>query len=414
MWGGGEVAISYDTHPSLVVTEGTRKARRYTQKILRPCALHFLVAYSLTTPYSSIIMPGLTQHGKVSRHLSHRERLRPHWTATSASDNFGGFERSVSPAVAGSSLGEQSTSVCLHVRPYRRLYPCYGSSNTILNESCELVSCTVCRGSYFFMALCTFGEIFGETRSLPSYPSYPLSHSPPSLQFSSINRGVCLPLPLLLLQLQLVVDMGQISCGQQLRSSATEMRILGREQWRTIMKEEARRSLKKIPPAKCNVRHVSHVLKSGCDYSSGNRTWFAVLGEGEKPKSNGKANNKGNEEGNELVRKLFVTLKRRKKMRVLWASACLPPRRTGLNPRPGHSRIFACGNRTWTIPLVGRFSQGSPISLALSFRRCSILISTTRVTSQDVAVKSQRNIFTHSLRRKYETFRNKPILRGQP
>ncbi|KAJ8870822.1 hypothetical protein PR048_027121 [Dryococelus australis] len=41
--------------------------------------------------------------------------------------------------------------------------------------------------------------------------------------------------------------------------------------------------------------------------------------------------------------------------------ACfLPPRRAGLNPRPGHSRIYACGNRAgrcrWSADMYGRFS----------------------------------------------------------
>ncbi|KAJ8865565.1 hypothetical protein PR048_033085 [Dryococelus australis] len=41
------------------------------------------------------------------------------------------------------------------------------------------------------------------------------------------------------------------------------------------------------------------------------------------------------------------------------------------------------------MPLVGGFSRGSPISHALSFRRCSILTSITLISSQDLAVKSR-------------------------
>ncbi|KAJ8870043.1 hypothetical protein PR048_029054 [Dryococelus australis] len=68
--------------------------------------------------------------------------------------------------------------------------------------------------------------------------------------------------------------------------------------------------------------------------------------------------------------------------------ARLPPRRTGL---PGQ-RIFACG----TMPLVGGFSRGSPVSPAPSLRRCSILTSITLIGSQDLAVESRPDLFTHS------------------
>ncbi|KAJ8876794.1 hypothetical protein PR048_021241 [Dryococelus australis] len=49
-------------------------------------------------------------------------------------------------------------------------------------------------------------------------------------------------------------------------------------------------------------------------------------------------------------------------------------------------------SRTWkssrTMPLVGGFSRGSPVSPAISFRRCSILTSITLIGSQDLDVKS--------------------------
>ncbi|KAJ8870470.1 hypothetical protein PR048_029492 [Dryococelus australis] len=51
-----------------------------------------------------------------------------------------------------------------------------------------------------------------------------------------------------------------------------------------------------------------------------------------------------------------------------------------------------------TMRLVGGFSRGSPVSPALSFRRCSILTSVTLIGSQDLDVKSRPNLFT-SLRR---------------
>ncbi|KAJ8892366.1 hypothetical protein PR048_004946 [Dryococelus australis] len=50
----------------------------------------------------------------------------------------------------------------------------------------------------------------------------------------------------------------------------------------------------------------------------------------------------------------------------------------------------------WTMPLVGGFSWGSPVSLALSFWHCSILILITLIGSQNLDVKSHPNLFTHS------------------
>ncbi|KAJ8866903.1 hypothetical protein PR048_032765 [Dryococelus australis] len=48
------------------------------------------------------------------------------------------------------------------------------------------------------------------------------------------------------------------------------------------------------------------------------------------------------------------------------------------------------------MPLVGGFSRGSPVSPVLSFRRCSGLTSITLIGSEDLAVKSRPNLFTHS------------------
>ncbi|KAJ8893708.1 hypothetical protein PR048_006308 [Dryococelus australis] len=59
--------------------------------------------------------------------------------------------------------------------------------------------------------------------------------------------------------------------------------------------------------------------------------------------------------------------------------ARLPPMQTGLYPRSGNSRIFACGNR------VGRCCW----SAAGIFRRRIILITITLIGSQDLAVKSR-------------------------
>ncbi|KAJ8883483.1 hypothetical protein PR048_015327 [Dryococelus australis] len=47
-----------------------------------------------------------------------------------------------------------------------------------------------------------------------------------------------------------------------------------------------------------------------------------------------------------------------------------------------------------TIPLVGGFSRGSPVSPAPPFRRRSILTPITLIGAQDLAVKSRPNLFT--------------------
>ncbi|KAJ8865875.1 hypothetical protein PR048_033398 [Dryococelus australis] len=49
-----------------------------------------------------------------------------------------------------------------------------------------------------------------------------------------------------------------------------------------------------------------------------------------------------------------------------------------------------------TMPLVGGFSRGFPVSPTPSFRRCSIFTSITLIGSRDLGVKSHLNLFTHS------------------
>ncbi|KAJ8873688.1 hypothetical protein PR048_024520 [Dryococelus australis] len=49
-----------------------------------------------------------------------------------------------------------------------------------------------------------------------------------------------------------------------------------------------------------------------------------------------------------------------------------------------------------TMPLVGGFSRGYPVSPALSFRRCSLLTSITLIAYCDLAVKSHPNLFKQS------------------
>ncbi|KAJ8866057.1 hypothetical protein PR048_033581 [Dryococelus australis] len=77
--------------------------------------------------------------------------------------------------------------------------------------------------------------------------------------------------------------------------------------------------------------------------------------------------------------------------------ARLSARRTGFNPRPGHSQIFACGNRAgrcrWSAGFLGDLQFPPPPS----FQRCSTPTSITLIGSQDLAVKSRPNFFAHSL-----------------
>ncbi|KAJ8889748.1 hypothetical protein PR048_009249 [Dryococelus australis] len=51
------------------------------------------------------------------------------------------------------------------------------------------------------------------------------------------------------------------------------------------------------------------------------------------------------------------------------------------------------------MPLLGGFSQGSPVSLAVAFRRCSILAPITLISSQHHIVKRRPNLFTPSFGR---------------
>ncbi|KAJ8867289.1 hypothetical protein PR048_031090 [Dryococelus australis] len=74
------------------------------------------------------------------------------------------------------------------------------------------------------------------------------------------------------------------------------------------------------------------------------------------------------------------------------------------NTGNGCSRISTTGPpvfRIWescrTMPLVGEFSGGSPVSPTLPFRCCAILTSITLISSQDLTVKSPPNLFTHLL-----------------
>ncbi|KAJ8895485.1 hypothetical protein PR048_000818 [Dryococelus australis] len=65
--------------------------------------------------------------------------------------------------------------------------------------------------------------------------------------------------------------------------------------------------------------------------------------------------------------------------------ACLPPTTANRVQFPAGSPDFRKWESCRTMPLVGGFSRGIPVSPALSFRRRSILISITLIDSQDLA-----------------------------
>ncbi|KAJ8891250.1 hypothetical protein PR048_010766 [Dryococelus australis] len=69
-------------------------------------------------------------------------------------------------------------------------------------------------------------------------------------------------------------------------------------------------------------------------------------------------------------------------------AARFPPRRTEFNHRPSHSD-FRTWESYWTMPLVGGFSRGYPVSPAHAFRSCSILTSDALIGSHYLAVKIQ-------------------------
>ncbi|KAJ8880730.1 hypothetical protein PR048_017200 [Dryococelus australis] len=72
-------------------------------------------------------------------------------------------------------------------------------------------------------------------------------------------------------------------------------------------------------------------------------------------------------------------------------SACSPPTKTNLVQSPLGSQDFLMWESCRTLSLVGGFSRGSHVSLALSFRRCYIHTSITLIGSKDVALNPHRN-----------------------
>ncbi|KAJ8875468.1 hypothetical protein PR048_023363 [Dryococelus australis] len=73
-----------------------------------------------------------------------------------------------------------------------------------------------------------------------------------------------------------------------------------------------------------------------------------------------------------------------------------PPTKAIQAPSPAGSPVFRMWESCRTMPLVGGLSRGYPASPAPPFWRCSILTPIALIGSEDLAVKSRPNIFTHS------------------
>ncbi|KAJ8894182.1 hypothetical protein PR048_006792 [Dryococelus australis] len=74
----------------------------------------------------------------------------------------------------------------------------------------------------------------------------------------------------------------------------------------------------------------------------------------------------------------------------------IPTRRAGFRFPAGSPPDFRMRESWRAVPLVRGFSRGSPVYLALAFRRCSVP-RFTLVGSRDLDVKCRPNLFTHSL-----------------
>ncbi|KAJ8867489.1 hypothetical protein PR048_031291 [Dryococelus australis] len=74
--------------------------------------------------------------------------------------------------------------------------------------------------------------------------------------------------------------------------------------------------------------------------------------------------------------------------------ACSPSPNAYRVHSPAGSPDFGKWKSCRTMPLVGGFSRGSPVSPSTSFRRRSIFTSITLIGSRDLAVKSRPNLFT--------------------
>ncbi|KAJ8872772.1 hypothetical protein PR048_026388 [Dryococelus australis] len=73
-----------------------------------------------------------------------------------------------------------------------------------------------------------------------------------------------------------------------------------------------------------------------------------------------------------------------------------PPTKANQVQSPAGPPEFRKWESSQMMPLASGFSRGSPVSPAPSFQRCFIFTSITLIFSQDHAVKSRPNLFTHS------------------
>ncbi|KAJ8876871.1 hypothetical protein PR048_021319 [Dryococelus australis] len=73
-----------------------------------------------------------------------------------------------------------------------------------------------------------------------------------------------------------------------------------------------------------------------------------------------------------------------------------PPTKANRAQYPAESPNFRKWELCRTMPLVGAFSRGSPVSLAPQFRRHSIFTSITLIGSRDLAIKSRHAYKRHS------------------
>ncbi|KAJ8894172.1 hypothetical protein PR048_006782 [Dryococelus australis] len=73
--------------------------------------------------------------------------------------------------------------------------------------------------------------------------------------------------------------------------------------------------------------------------------------------------------------------------------ACSPPIKVDQVQSPAGSPGFHMWESCRTMPLVGWFSRGSPVSNTPSFWRCSTLTRITLICSQDLVVKTHANLF---------------------
>ncbi|KAJ8883595.1 hypothetical protein PR048_015439 [Dryococelus australis] len=160
--------------------------------------------------------------------------------------------------------------------------------------------------------------------------------------------------------------------------------------------------LRENPPISGIVRHDSHMRKSGINPEPGSLRWeatspntttpsppffYIAASMVEKPVSN--------KDENAMRIKCAIAFTRKSLNRC--ALACSPPTKAIWVQYPaGSLLIFLMWELCRTMPLVSGFSRGSLVSPLTSFRRCSILTSSTPIGSEDLDVKSYPNLIFHS------------------